>query len=181
MTLIKARSEGFTKKTRLLYSELDTFQNEIVKAIDGYNGGNYNSNNNLSIGVGGGTGVVFSNTSLYPSVTNTLKLGKTDGYFNDGYISNLHSNQLLLDKTVTATVGDATINKISGRCILTAGQSTVTILNSYISINSIIIISIAIVDATATSAVVVAGPGWFVITANNTATSNTPINFLVIN
>ena len=45
MTLIKARSEGFTKKTRLLYSELDTFQNEIVKAIDGYKGGNYNSNN----------------------------------------------------------------------------------------------------------------------------------------
>jgi hypothetical protein len=78
-------------------------------------------------------------------------------------------------------VGDVTINETAGRCILAAGASSVTVTNSYVTSNSIVIITIATNDATAKSTIAVPTAGSFTITANTAATANTNISFLVIN
>lgn len=83
--------------------------------------------------------------------------------------------------TVTETIGNVTINKTAGRCILAASSSSITVTNSYVTANSIIIITIATNDTTAKSAIVVPTTGSFEIISNAAATANTNINFLVIN
>ena len=41
MSFVKPRPAGFNDGTRLFDTELDSFQDQLVKAIDGYDGGNY--------------------------------------------------------------------------------------------------------------------------------------------
>jgi hypothetical protein len=101
---------------------------------------------------------------------------ETGTYPVDGYATVSTSNI-----SVTETIGNVTINKTAGRCILAASSSSITVTNSYVTANSIIIITIATNDTTAKSAIVVPTTGSFEIISNAAATANTNINFLVIN
>lgn len=93
------------------------------------------------------------------------------------------TNGLNLSKTITAggTTGAQTINKSSGSVNFAAAASTMTVTDSLVTANSIIICTVGTVDTTAKSAVAVAGSGSFTITLNAAATAETRVNFLVTN
>lgn len=86
-----------------------------------------------------------------------------------------------IDNTVTATVGAVTIHKAAGRVILGDGEADMVVTNNLVTANSIILLTIAAVDATTTSVYVVADAGSFTITVDAAPAANLPINFLVIN
>jgi hypothetical protein len=83
--------------------------------------------------------------------------------------------------TITApgTTGNQTINKPAGRVNIAAAGTTVTVTNSCVTANSIILVVAATADATARVTSVVPAAGSFVI--NTVAcTAETAFNFLVI-
>ncbi len=85
-------------------------------------------------------------------------------------------------KTITTpgTTGNQTINKLAGRVNIAAGGTTVTVTNSFVTANSIVLAVPATADATARVTNVVPGTGSFVI--NTVAvTGETAFNFMVIN
>jgi hypothetical protein len=85
-------------------------------------------------------------------------------------------------KTIIAvgTTGNQTIDTVSGRVNIAAAGTTITITNSLVTANSIIMCTLATNDATAQINNVVAGAGSFVINIV-ACTAETAINFLVIN
>ena len=90
---------------------------------------------------------------------------------------------LTLTKTITAvaTTGAQTINKSSGRVNFAAAATSLVVTNSLCTANSIIHISIATNDTTATGMRVVAAAGSFTIHMLNAPTSETAVNFLLTN
>lgn len=82
MTLVKGKPSGFNPGQRLLASELNTMQDEYVKAIDGYGGGTYSLSSALNID---------GNVTL-----DILRTTSDDGYF--GYID--ISNTATINKVV---------------------------------------------------------------------------------
>jgi len=87
------------------------------------------------------------------------------------------------DKTITTagTTGDQTINKISGTVNFAASTTSLTVTNSLVTTNSIVICTVRTNDATAIIKNVVPGSGSFVITLNAAATAETSVGFMVIN
>jgi hypothetical protein len=101
-----------------------------------------------------------------------------------GTFTTLTANtDFVLSKTITAggVTGNQTINKSSGTVNFAAAASSLTVTNSLVSANSIIIATIGTNDATMTSVQAVAGAGSFVIYANAAATAETRVNFIVTN
>lgn len=90
-------------------------------------------------------------------------------------------NALALDYTNTATVGNVTLNKASGRVRLAAGASTLTLTNSLITVNSRILLTLAGNPGVAIGLYVVAGAGSCTINTTAAVVNQTPINFVVIN
>jgi hypothetical protein len=88
-----------------------------------------------------------------------------------------------LTKTVTAagTTGAQTINKTAFSVNMAAGASSLTVTNSLITANSIVICTVATADATLKSVQAVPGAGSVVITGNANATGETRINCVVFN
>jgi hypothetical protein len=89
---------------------------------------------------------------------------------------------LLLDATITATIGAVTIHKYAGTANIAAGASTVVVTNNLVTANSIILPVLRANDATANyieSAV--AGAGSFTITVNANATANLSVGWVVVN
>jgi hypothetical protein len=83
---------------------------------------------------------------------------------------------------INTTAGDsATIDAISGRFRKDTSGATFTLTNSFINANSIILLTMVQLDATATRAVVSATSGSATITFDAAPTSNLDVNFLVIN
>lgn len=77
MTLVKPRPLGFNDGTRLWDYELDSFQDQLVQALDGVGGGSYALTSDLVLqgGTAGKTlkwGEDGSSTQLYPSVASTI-------------------------------------------------------------------------------------------------------------
>lgn len=95
----------------------------------------------------------------------------------------LGSDFIALDKTIDTTAGDsATINSIAGRFRKDTTGATFTLTNSYITANSIIILTLASDPGLASSAIfVVAGAGSAVITFQTIPLANTDVNFFIIN
>lgn len=87
------------------------------------------------------------------------------------------------DKTITAggTTGNQTINKVAGTVNFAAAATAITVTNSLITANSIVICTVRTNDATATIKNVVPGSGSFVITLTAAATAETSVGFLVVN
>ena len=87
------------------------------------------------------------------------------------------------DKTITAaaTVGARTINKNAGSVNFAAAAASLVVTNSRVTTSSVILATVATVDATMTSVVAVAASGSFTLTANAAATAETRVNFMVIN
>ena len=84
-------------------------------------------------------------------------------------------------KFISSTVGASTINAICGQAIIAGAASSVVVTNNQVAATSIILVTLATNDATATIKNVVAAAGSFTITATAAATGNTAVNFLIIN
>lgn len=83
--------------------------------------------------------------------------------------------------TGTGVTGNQTINKSSGTVNFAAAATSLTVTNSLVTANSIVIPVIMTVDTTAKSAVIVPGSGSFVITLNAAATAETKVGWVVFN
>lgn len=90
---------------------------------------------------------------------------------------------LQADKTITTagTTGNRTINKIVGTVNFAAAATSITVTNSLVTANSIVICTVRTNDNTAIIKNVVPGSGSFVITLNAAATAETSVGFLVVN
>jgi tRNA A37 threonylcarbamoyltransferase TsaD len=141
----------------------------------------------------GATGqILWSQISLVGSDVADLEARSHDDLQN--LTADDHTQYLLADgsrelaaikipKTITAggVTGNQTINKSSGTVNFAAAASSLTVTNSLVSANSIIIATIGTNDTTMTSVQAVAGAGSFVIYANAAATAETRVNFIVTN
>lgn len=85
--------------------------------------------------------------------------------------------------TAAGAVGQSvTNNNPSGRVVLPAGASILTVLNNNVSATAIVFVEVEGNDATATfKKSVVPGLGQFVVTMNAAATGNLILSFLVVN
>lgn len=110
----------------------------------------------------------------------TLLLEASDGTDKFAFVDN---GDLQVDKTITAggTTGDRTINKLAGTVNFAAAATSITVTNSLVTANSIIIPVVRTNDTTATIKNVVPGAGSFVITLNAAATAETSVGFFIIN
>lgn len=96
----------------------------------------------------------------------------------------IDGNLSAVDKVVDTSAGDAaSINSIAGRFRKDTSGASFTLTNSFITANSVIILTAAnaAIDASATHWTVAAGVGSAVITFNAAPTSNFDMNFFVIN
>ena len=90
--------------------------------------------------------------------------------------------RLYLDSAINTTTGvSATINKAAGRFRKDTTGTTFTLTNSYITANSIVMLTFVNLDATTTAMAVVAAAGSAIISFNAAPTANLDVNFLVIN
>jgi len=87
------------------------------------------------------------------------------------------------NKVIDVTTGDAaTINAMAGRFRKDNSGALFTLTNSYVTANSIVIITIATnLGATVMGVEAVAGAGFFYVYFNAAPAADTDINFLVIN
>ncbi len=85
------------------------------------------------------------------------------------------------NKAIAGASGNITQNAPAGRVQIAAGQTTITLTNSFITANSVIICTVATNDTTAKSAAAVPGAGSASIVLNASATAITTVNYLVVN
>jgi len=90
-------------------------------------------------------------------------------------------NAFALDYTNTATVGNVTINKISGQVNMAALATTLTLTNSTITANSHVMLTFASNPGVSTALYAVAAAGSCTINAFTALVNQTKINFLVVN
>ena len=86
-----------------------------------------------------------------------------------------------INNTIAGSAGAQTINKSAGAVIFSSSDSSIVVTNSLVSSTSLILATVATNDATLKSVIAVAGSGSFTLTPNANATSNTQVNWLVIN
>lgn len=100
-----------------------------------------------------------------------------------GNAANFIAGDLQLDKTITATGtnSDQTINKNAGSINFETGNTSVVVTNSRVTVNSIVMATVATNDSTMKSVAAVPAAGSFTLYPNATPTANTRVNFLVIN
>jgi len=120
-----------------------------------------------------------------PNNNGIQNLGSASNRWGDGLINNITTYGIVDEgSTVNTTAGDAaTINAISGRFRKDATGATFTLTNSYITANSIVVVTPAnaAIDATATTWTVSTAGGNVVVTFNAAPTANFDMNFIVIN
>lgn len=93
------------------------------------------------------------------------------------------TGKITMPTTVTPalTTGNQVINQPTGTVNFAAAATTLTVTNSLVSVNSIILVVVRTDDSTAVIKNVVAGAGSFVITLNAAATAETSVGFVVFN
>jgi hypothetical protein len=83
--------------------------------------------------------------------------------------------------STAAAAGAVTMNTMSGKVKIAAGQSSVVVTNQLVGPNSIVLPVLMSNDATATSIKsVVVGSGTFTITVNANTTAVTTVGFVVL-
>lgn len=102
---------------------------------------------------------------------------------NAGTISVTAPNGIIVPKTITAigTTGDQTINKVAGSVNFASGDASLTVTNSLVTVNSIIIVTVASNDASMQEAFITQTTGSFTIFPNSGPSGTTRVNFIVIN
>jgi hypothetical protein len=125
-----------------------------------------------------------------------LTFSTSDGVTNDiervrilsnGDVSVLNkiiiSGDVQVSKTITAsgTTGAQTINKTAGSVNFAAAATSLTVTNSLVTTDSVILATVASNDSTLKSVQTVASSGSFTLYANAAATAVTRVNFLIIN
>jgi hypothetical protein len=97
------------------------------------------------------------------------------------YFAVSNYGSLIVPTTITTpgTTGDQTINKLAGRVNIAAAGTTITVTNSLVTANSIIVAVAATNDTTASVKNVVAAAGSFVINVIG-VTAETAFNWIVI-
>lgn len=148
-----------------------TFQ---VTATNGLTNANIYSNN-VVIGEGGaanGTNITIADAANIFTFNNGAAAGLID--FTD-----IASFGLQRTITPAATTGNQTINKPNGSVNIAAGGTTVTVTNSIVNANSLIIAVANTNDATCSVKNVVAGVGSLVINMDAACTGETRVAFWV--
>ena len=102
-------------------------------------------------------------------------------FYAAGNAANYFAGDMRFDKTISSTIGDKTINKNAGSVIIQSGNTEIVVTNSRVDANSVILTTVASIDANTKSATAVANTGFFTIYPNATPSSNTRINFVIIN
>lgn len=90
---------------------------------------------------------------------------------------------LILPKTITpaGTTGTRTINNSTGSVNFAIAATSLVVTNSLVTVNSIIITTVATNDGTMQSVQAVAAAGSFTLFPNNPPSAETRVNFLVTN
>jgi hypothetical protein len=103
--------------------------------------------------------------------------------YMDGSAPNYFAGDMQFDKTVTAagTTGARTISKNAGTVNFAAGATALVVTNTLVTVNSIVVATVAGNDATMKSVQAVAAAGSITLYANAAATAETRVNFIVIN
>lgn len=125
--------------------------------------------------------VVFNDGTeqVIPTMTAAGPLSPVSNGNNSLGSSNVGFSKLFLDYNITATVGNVTINKSTGRVIVANAATSVTVTCNLCTENSLVFALPASNDATGSVKNVVANSGNFVI--NCVAPSaNMPVNFLIV-
>ncbi len=92
------------------------------------------------------------------------------------------SNLRLTDYTDdSATAGNRTVNRLRGKNSVASGAASVTITNSLVTANSMVLVTLEFVDATSVAKACIPGAGSFVLTLVSAATLDTKFSWLVIN
>jgi len=100
-----------------------------------------------------------------------------------GNAANYIAGDIQLDKTITpdGTNSDQTIDKNAGSINFETGNTSVLVTNARVTVNSIIVATVATNDSTMKSVAAVSAAGSFTLYPNATPSANTRVNFLVIN
>lgn len=127
---------------------------------------------------------------LIPDLSGVWDLGHPQRLLRNGYFSgnveaaNLSlAGSLVLDSTITPplTVGDQTINTATGTVNFAALATTLTVTNSLVTADSIVLAVVRTNDATAAIKNVEPTAGAFTINLAAAATAETSVGFVVIN
>lgn len=124
------------------------------------------------------SGNLKAHVKIEPNADGTLDLGTSSLYWNTAYLT-----KIVVPTTVTSggTTGNQTINKISGTVNFAASAISLTVTNSHVTANSIVMAVIRTNDSTATIKNVVPSSGSFTINLGAAATAETSVGFFVIN
>lgn len=148
-----------------------------------YIGGAPTASTNTTIGTAYALNVAAGNTNLGGNLTVSGNVAPNANAGGTLGTSSLGWQQVYIDKTITAagTTTSQTINKASGSVNLAAAATSVVVTNSLVTANSNIQCSVATNDTTTKSVQCVAASGSFTIYPNAAPTSETRINFWIVN
>ena len=156
----------------------------ISGAVSAAGGASFKNNQNVGWTSGSDAtasqDVGFSrNASRKIEINDGTPISATD----ETHLSDLFLRQIYLTQTITATgtTGNQTINKAAGTVNIAAAGTAVTVTNSLVSANSIVLAVIRTNDSTATIKNVVPAAGSFTINLGAAATAEISIGFVVIN
>lgn len=137
----------------------------VERPLMSSNSGDQTVSGNLSV-----TGTATLTGDLKPTSNGVPSLGASGLGFKD----------LFMDYTNTATVGNVTIHKSSGQCIVASLASAVTVTNNQVTANSHVFATPCQNDATGRIVSVVPAAGNFTINCV-APTANMAVNFFVVN
>lgn len=107
---------------------------------------------------------------------------KTNCYGVSHHVNGATQSLVLERELIPAgQTGAKTINKPTGRVNFAAGASSLVVTNSLVTADSIVIATVADVDATLKTVVAVTSSGSFNLTGNASATADTRVSFVVFN
>lgn len=88
---------------------------------------------------------------------------------------------LAVDNTISGGTGDVVINKMAGTANIAAAATGLTVTNSFVSANSVILCQVASNDSTLKTVAITQTAGSFTLVGNAAANATTRVNWLVIN
>lgn len=112
-----------------------------------------------------------------------LAIGSAQSPLGAVFAESFEANNLAVESTITPplTVGNQTINTAAGTVNFAAAATALTVTNSLVTANSVVLAVVRTNDATALLKNVVPTAGAFTINLNAAATAETSVGFVVIN
>lgn len=125
-----------------------------------------------------------SQTGFYEPVAEQIGItiaGQAVATIDTGGLSLLTGLGMAVDNTISGGTGDVVINKMAGTANIAAAASGLTVTNSFVSANSIILCQVASNDSTLKTVAITQTAGSFTLVGNAAANATTRVNWLVIN